>query len=453
MKIIVVGCGKIGCTVLSHLASEGHDVTAMDSSLAVVTKASDVYDVMTMCGNCVNYDDLVEAGAEHADILIATTQSDELNMLCCFLAKKMGTKHTVARMRNPQYTDKGLGFMKQQLNISMILNPEQQVAREIFNILKFPSAIKIENFSRGIFEMAEIKITTDVLKSGMSVKELREKFNANFLICVVQRGKEVFIPNGNFVIEAGDRIGITAAPIELQKLFKQTGILKKQAKSVMILGGGKTTFYLAKMLSDIGIAVKIIEKDEKRCQDLSTAIPGAIILHADGTNRDVLLEEGITETDAFVALTGVDENNLLVSISAFMQGNQKVITKVNNRDLYTIGEKIGLDCLVSPLDISTGTILRYARALANGEGSKVETLYKLMDDRAEAIEFKVSDDAPVLGVPLKDLKLKKNILIGGIIRGRKAIIPSGNDAIQPDDRVVVIASGILLNDLADIVAK
>ena len=454
MKILVVGCGKIGTAIIASLEKEGYDITAVDQKPEIVDHISNVYDVMTLCGNGADHDALLEAGVEKADLFIATTDSDELNMLICFIARKMGAKHTIPRIRNPEYNDQSLGFLRQHLDLSMSLNPEQLVAREIFNVLRFPFAVKIESFSGRSYELVEIRLSTNSILSGLTLREMREKFKAGYLICAVQRGEEIFIPSGNFVLSSGDKIGISASPAEIQKLMKMLGLHKKQAKSVMLLGGGKTSYYLAKMLLSSGISVKIMEKNEDRCREISSLLPGAIVLHADGTQKDALLEEGLTDMDAFVSLTGIDEENILSAISVFLHNVPKVISKIDRAELIDLAGKIGLDTIVSPMEVTTNIVVRYARALENSQGTSVETLYKLMDGKAEALEFVVKGEIPALTqIPLKDLKLKTNTLIAGILRARKPIIPSGEDCILPGDRVVVLAAGRRLQDLSDILER
>ena len=450
MKIIIVGCGKIGVAAIESLAGEGHNVIAIDNRLEVIEEIRDVYDVICICSNGADFNTLNEAGISDTDMFIAVTGSDELNMLSCIIAKKMGAKHTVARVRNPEYNDKSLGFIKQQIELSLILNPEYLVAQEIFNILKFPAAVNVETFSRRNFEMAELLLRDNSPIVGMNLIELRKKFQANYLICVVQRGEEVFIPDGNFVLGSGDRIGITADPSEIQKLLKMLGILQKSVRDVMILGGGRIAYYLAKMLLASGNSVKIIDKDRGRCELLSDILPHARVICGDGTDRELLLEEGLLSSDSFVALTGMDEENILVSILASTKQVKKVIAKVNGSELSDMAEKLGLDCVVTPKHIVSGIISRYARALANSQGSNVETLYKLMDAKVEAAEFNVAADFQYKEIPIRELKIRKDILIAGIIRKRKAIIPSGDDVIMSGDKVIVIAAKTVLNDLSDI---
>ena len=451
MNIVIVGCGKIGSTILSSLLSEGHDIVVIDSDPAVISDVSNIYDSMYVCGSGTDCDTLQEAGIADAELFVAVTGSDELNMLSCFLAKRMGAKHTVARIRNPEYNDKSLSFMRQQLDLSLSFNPDLLAAREMYHILKFPSAIKIESFSRRNFEMVELRLKEDSPLNGLKLMDLRKKYSeAKFLVCAVQRGDEIFIPDGNFVLESGDRIGLTAAHEEIAKLLRTMGILQKQARSVMIMGASRMAYYLAKMLLSSGTSVTIIEKKHSRCQEISELLPGATVICGDGAQQELLLEEGIRSMDAFVSLTGMDEENILISFFASSQGVGKVIAKVNRDGLGFIAEKLGLDCLISSRNISSNVLSRYARALENSLGSNVETLYKLMDGKAEALEFRVQNDFAALNIPLQEMKLKSGILIAGIIRGRKTIIPAGSDVIQSGDRVVVLAAGMQMNDLGDI---
>lgn len=451
MNIIIMGNGKIGRTLISSLVKEGHNIIAIDDDSAVITELTNIYDIMGVCGNGVDCDVLEEADVENAELFVATTGSDELNMLACFLAKKMGATQTIARIRNPEYNDRSLRFMRQHLDLSLSINPDLLAAQELFNILKLPSAVKIEKFSRRNFEILELKLKEDSEIGGMNLIELRSKYNAKFLICTVQRGEEVFIPDGNFVLKGGDKIGITADKSEIHKLLKSMKILRRQAKSVMILGGSKTAFYLAKMLINAGSSVKIIERDRDICHKLCDTLPKAVIIHGDGAQQELLLEAGLESTDAFVALTGMDEENILISIFAQTQGVPKVISKSNRPELYSMAKKLGLDCVVSPREITSDLVVSYARALKNSLGdNNIETLYNLMDGKAEALEFNVTAQSNVTDIPLRDLKTRPNALIAGIIRGRKAIIPSGEDLIMVGDKVIVITSGRGLSDLTDI---
>lgn len=450
MKIIVAGCGKIGVSILSNLVAEGHDVVAIDNRPDVVSDITNIYDIIGVNGNAADCDTLIDAGASTADMFIAAMDSDELNMLACFLAKKMGAGETIARIRNPEYNDTSLVFMRQHLELSMAINPELLTAMELYNILKFPSAVRIEDFSRRNLEMIEIILPPDSELDGMTLMKMRKKYEAEVLVCCVQREDEVFIPRGDFVLKAGDKIGFTAAPAEIQKLLRMLGILKKKARNIMLLGGSRIAYYLANMITAGGSYVKIIEQDADRCQKLSEQLPKAAIIHGNGMHQELLLEEGIESCDAFVSLTGLDEENILTAIFASMQSVPKVIAKVNKDELASMASKIGVDCIVSPKDITSAILVKYARALENSRGSSVETLYKLMDGRVEALEFVVKTESKLTGVPLKNLQTKNGILFGGIMRGKKTIIPSGDDMVLVGDRVIIIAANERLNDLTDI---
>ncbi len=451
MRIIVVGCGKIGVTIVSNLAGEGNDVVAIDTSPQVISEVTNLYDVMGVCGNGADSDILNEAGIEKAELFVAVTDSDELNMLSCFIARGMGAKNTIARIRNPEYNDNSLVFLKEQLGLSRAVNPELITAREIYNIIRFPSAVNVETFSGKHIEMVELRLRENSILNGIKLVDMRKYFDSKVLICAVQRDEDIFIPDGNFELKSGDKIGITAAPNELLKFLREMGTLQKRAHSVMLIGASRIAYYLAKMLLASGYDVKIIDSDRETCEKFSDLLPGAVMICGDGASQDVLLEEGIASTDAFVALTGMDEENILISFFASFHKVPKVIAKVNSQELASMAEKLGLECIVSPQRFVSDVLSRYARALKNSLGSNVETLYKIMDGKAEALEFSVRNEFEYINVPLKDMSLKKNILIAGIIRGRKTIIPTGNDVILSGDRVVVLAAGHMLNDLADIV--
>ncbi|MEE0967919.1 MAG: Trk system potassium transporter TrkA [Clostridia bacterium] len=452
MNITVVGCGKIGSTVISNLVSEGHNVIAIDKNGDRIQEITNIYDVMGLHGNGVDCDTLAESSIEKCDLFIAATGSDELNMLSCFVAERMGANHTIAKISNPEYNDESLGFMQRELRLSLSVNPELLAAHEIYNLLKIPSAAKIESFSGRSLQMIELKLKNDSVLDGMSLIEIRKKFKASFLVCVVGRDDSVHIPDGNFVLKSGDKVALTASPAELQKLLKMLGLVQKQARDIMILGASKTAYYLSKMLLSGGSSVKIIELDKNRCDDFSNRLSGVSMICGDGAQQELLLEEGLPQMDAFVTLTGTDEENILLSFFASSNNVPKVISKVNRSEFAAMAERLGLDCIISPRKAVSDVIIRYARALQNSSGSSnVESLYKLMDGKAEALEFYVREDFVLLGRPLKEMSLKNGILIAGIIRGRKTIIPSGDDVILPHDKVIVVAAGKILDDLADII--
>lgn len=450
MNIIISGCGKIGLTIIESLSAEGHDITAIDTSAQVIEELTNVHDVIGVIGNCTDCETLKESRVDDAELFIAVSGSDETNMLSCFLAKKMGAKHTIARIRNPEYNYQSLVFLREQLDLSMAINPEMLTAQELYNVLKFPSAEKIEYFSRRNFEMIEFSLRPDSVLDGMSLFQMREKYDAKVLICAVRRNNDVFIPNGSFVLKGGDKIGITATSTEILRLFKEINVYQKQAKDVIILGGSRIAYYLTKMLSNAGSNVKVIDNDPEVCKQFCDTLPKVTVVLGDGTQKELLLEEGIKDTGAFVSLTGIDEQNILISVLAKSLNVPKVISKINRDELLELTDHLGLYTTVSPKKIVSDVLVRYARALRNSLGSNIETLYHLMDERIEAIEFKVSDEFENLNVPLKDMELKENILIAGIIRHKKPIIPSGNDVILADDRVIIIAADRKIQELKDI---
>ena len=453
MKIVIFGCGKIGTTIISSLTGEGHDIIAMDKDPSVVEEITNLYDVMGLCGNGVDSDTLSEAGMEDAELFVAVTGSDELNMLACFLARKMGAKHTIARIRTPEYNDQSLGFMKQHLNISIALNPDLLAAHEIFNVLTFPSAVKVETFSGRNLEIVELIVKADSALAGMKLIDIRKKYTQSFLVCVVTRDDKIFIPDGNFEIRVGDRIGITASHSEIQKLLKNMQMPQKLPKTVMILGASRITYYLAKMLDSAGAKVKIVDVNKEICEEFSNRVSSSTLIVGDGMKAEVLLEEGLCDADAYVTLTGSDEVNVLSAFLASGQNVPTVVAKVNRPELAQMAEKLGLECVISPQKSASNVLSSYARALHNSIGSNVETLYKLSDGKAEVLEFNVRGDFKYVEIPLREMTLKPNVLIAGIIRGKKPIIPSGNDTIMPGDKVIVIAAGHVLCDLSDIIAK
>lgn len=450
MKIIINGCGKIGKVILASLVAEGHDVVAIDKDPQVLDDITNVYDVMGVCGNGTDSDILLEAGVDSVDLLVAVTGSDEFNMLSCFLAKKLGAKNTIARIRNPEYNDKSLTFMREQMDISLTINPEQFAAVELFNILKLPSAAKVEIFGSKKFQIIEIKLKSDSKLDGLKIMDIRNKFKARFLISAVCRGEEAYIPDGNFVLKSGDRICISATTSEIVRLMKEIGIQQQPAKKIMILGGGKLAFYLAKKLSEGNNSVTIIEKKPEVCEVLCEALPKVTVVNADGTDQEVLLEEGLLSVDAFVSLTGMDEQNILMSAYAQTKGVPKVITKVNRSALMPLAESWGLDTIISPKMTISDILVRYARALEDSQGSSVETLYKLMDDKVEALEFIVKDSFSKCEIPFKELTLKPNTLVAAIIRNRKTITPTGDDMFMAGDRVIIVAANQRINTLSDI---
>ena len=451
MKIIVVGCGKIGQSIIASLISEGHDVVANDKDPEVLGEVTNDYDVFSICGISTDCEVLTEADTAKADIFIAVTGSDELNMLSCYLAKTLGAQNTIARIRNREYNEKSLGFLQHELNLSMSINPEFFAAHDIYNVLKLPSAAHIETFSTRNFEIVELILRENSPLSGVKIMDLRRQHKAKFLICAVCRDEKVFIPDGNFVLQSGDRIALTAVPSEIIKLLKSLKITQRSAKKVMILGASRTGYYLARMLVLSGVSVIIIDKDQKVCEEIAEALPGATVILGDGAQQELLREEGLGEVDAFISLTGMDEQNILISYYAHSQNVPKVITKVNRNEFIPLATGLGLDTIVSPRRTISDVVLRYVRALKNSVGSNVEKLYKIMDGKAEALKFNVREDFKYIDIPLKDINFISNILIAGILRNRKAMVPTGDTVILPGDKVIVISAEHRLYDLADII--
>ena len=454
MKIIIVGGGKVGKTIIESMLKEKHEVILVDNDPAVVGNVTNLYDVMGICANGTEYEKLLEAGADKADLCIAVTGSDELNMLSCFAAKKIGARHTVARVRNSEYNTASWGFMKQQLEISMAVNPEKLAAEAIYDILKLPSATKVESFTARSFEMIEIIVKKGSAIDGMTLVDLRKKFSEKFLVCVVQRENDVFIPNGTFKVLSGDKIGVMVTNDDAHSILKKFGYPAKEAKNIMLIGASKTALYLADMLIKGRSSVKIIEKDPEVCDIVCERLSSkASVVCGDGMSREILLEEGVDGLDALVALTDRDEENILISFYALSKQVQKVIAKVNRNELSSISENLGLETTFSPKNIVADILVRYARAIGNSIGSKVETLYSLFGGNAEALEFNVEQDFEFAGVPIKKLETKPGILVAGITRGDEALIPGGDDCILSGDKVIVVAKGERLCNLSDILKR
>lgn len=449
MKIVIVGDGKVGQALTERLAEEGHDLVVIDSRPDALKSSVENYDAIGIRGNGASYAVQREAGVETADLLIAATSGDELNLLCCMLAKKLGATHTIARVRNPDYSDQ-LVMMKEEFGLSMAVNPDLAASAEIARMLRFPSALKLDSFARGLVDIVEIKVKEDSPLLGKALFSLSGSLGVRILICAVCRGEEVYIPDGSFVLQEGDKISLTAAPWELDTLFHELGIYRHRIRRVMIVGGGRTSYYLARQLLPIGISVSIVEKDPARCEQLSDALPKAQIILGDGTDREVLEEEGIQEADALVALTGKDEENIIISMYAGTLGLAKVVTKINRMSFQEILDEAGIESVISPKGITVNQIVRYVRAMQNSQGSNVETLHRIVGGRVEALEFVATDDPKVTGIPLKDLRTRRGLLIGAIIRGRSIIYPGGNDTIEPGDSVIVVTTIQQLKDLRDI---
>lgn len=452
MRFVVIGSGKIGATLSEQLVEEGHNVIAVDNNPEAVKKLLNSQDIMCIEGNGATAAVQIDAGVKNADLLIATTAHDELNMVCCMLARQLGAKKTICRVRNPEYYDQ-IDIIKNNLGLALIINPELYTARDIANGLVFPTATRLEVFGKGRVEMVELKLSESSPMVGLTLAEIYKRLKIKFLICAVQREQGIFIPSGDFVLHADDRISIAASHSDIERFFRENGFVKSKIKSVMIVGGGKIGYYLAKQLSAIGMRVKVIEKDYNRCTELCDEIPKATIIHGDGTDQELLLDEGIKEVDAFVALSGLDEENIIMSLYAKNNSEAKTVTKINRDSYVDMARMLGLDTIVMPKLLTTGTILSYVRSLENASSeSRIESLYHLIGNQVEAIEFNIKEQIPHLtGIPLKDITLKKNILICAIIRKRQVIIPNGNDTMELDDSVIIVTKDQRFSELRDII--
>lgn len=451
MEIIIVGCGKVGSSLSEILGASEHNVTVIDRNETLINEVSNDFDVMGIVGNCLQTDILDQANVEKANIFIATTGSDEANILSCLIAKKMGARHCVARVRNPEF-GKQLVFMREELGISMMINPDFTAANEIAKMLRYPTAIKIESFAKGRVDLAELRINEGGILNNTALFELSRKLKLDVLICAVQRGEEIFIPKGDFVLRAGDKIHMTASHSEMVKFFKVVSddYREKRVKLAVLIGGGRIAYHLAIQLIEMGVKVKIIEINEERCQVLSEALDKVDISCADGTDHDILQEERVYDADAMVTLTGIDEENILLSLLAQKCGVDKIVTKVNRSSLLQFSDSFGLDSIISPKSITVNQILQYVRAKQNSSGSGVITLYRLVNEQLEALEFVIRTNEDFVDVPLKKLKLRGDVLIASIIRGNELIVPRGEDKLKMNDSVVVITTNKGLHDLNDI---
>ena len=449
MRIVVIGDGKVGNAIIQHVSREGHQVVVVDKNPSVVEDIVNRYDVMGICGNGASYQILKEADAGRAHVVIAVTASDETNMLACVLAKKMGAKSTIARVRSYEYNDQVKNIIR-DLEINMIINPEKETADDITKVVNFPEALRVDNFADGKVDLVEFYLPEDSPLVGQTLISIHQKYQVKVLVCAVQRGEEVYIPNGTFEFKAKDRIHVTAKRANIKLFINKLGFMESKIKSILIIGGGTITSYLGKDLLKNKYEVKIIEKDYNRCLELSELLPNATIIHGDGTSHEVLSEEGLADSDIVISLTGEDEENIIISMYAYKQNVKKIIAKVNKESFVGLMESIGMATIVSPKDIIADRIVSYIRARNNSRGSNIVTLYKLVNNKVEALEFVAKPKSKVLNKQLKDIKLKPKVLIAGIIRNGESIIPNGADIIQADDNVIVVTNGQYLDDLDDI---
>lgn len=449
LSIIIVGCGKVGSTLVEQLSKEGHDITVIDKNRQKVQNLSDVYDVMGLVGNGASYSVQKEAGIDHADLLIAVTDSDELNLLCCTVAGRVGKCAAIARVRTPDYSEE-IGYLREKLGLAMIINPEFEAASEVARVLYLPTALEINTFAHGQAEMIKIKIPEGNVINGQTLAQISKAVPVNILICAIERGREMYIPSGNTIVKSGDIISFIASRHNAREFLKRIGFHTNQVKNTMIIGGGKAAYYLGKQLLNMGIEVKIIESDQKRAQELSMLLPDAIIIHGDGTDEDLLKEEGIEYVESFVPLTGIDEENIMLTLHAKQVSCAKVITKINRITFRDVIDNLDLGSVVYPRYITAEAIIAYVRAKKESMDSDIESLYHLFNQRAEGIEFKIDKESEVTDVPLMDLNLKDNLLIALINRNGRIIIPSGSDSIKVGDSVVVVTKHTGFNDIKDV---
>ncbi len=452
MKVIIIGCGKVGRTLAQQLSEEQHDIILIDTNGQKLQEFTEEIDAMYLIGNGASIGIQKDAGIETADMLIAVTNSDELNLLCCLIAKRVSKCHTVARVRNPVYSEE-INFIKERLGISMSLNPEFATATEMARLLRFPSAIQIDTFAKGRVELLKFKIKPEFNMDGLAVSGLAERFKCDVLICGVERDGEVSIPGGNFILKDNDRVSIVASPKNSAAFFKKIGLATNQVKNALIVGGGTLGYYLAKQLLHMKIKVRIVERDLRRCDELSELLPGAVIINGDGTDKKLLLQSGLPSAEAFVPLINIDEENIFLSLYAKEQSNAKLVTKVNRFAFDSIIDKLDLGSVIYPKYITADYILQYVRAMQNSIGSNVETLYQILDNKAEALEFSIREHGPVVGVPLMDLSLKKNLLVACINHNGRIIIPRGHDQIEIGDTVIIVTTQKGLQDVNDILRK
>ncbi len=452
---MLVGAGKVGMTIAGHLIAEGHDLVIIDHDEAVLQRCEDTLDALCILGNGANAQTLIAADVSHNDILIAVTATDEINMLCCLIGKRLGAKYTIARIRDPEYYVSQT-LLQHELGIDMTVNPERATALEISRLLRFPFASQIESFAKGLVEMVEFRAQPKDVVTGCRLRDLAVRLPGlpRVLYAAVERDGHITIPTGEFVIESGDQVFVAGDQVSITSFFRYMGRDTHQVKNVMILGGGRISYYLSRMIVPTGMHVSLFELMPEKARKLSEALPHVNVLQGDGTNQELLEQEGIENMDAFIALSDRDEENLMAGLYASSLGVPKVVVK-NNRDNYAgIINRMGLDSVITPRLITSASILRYVRArVSSGQGTKVEKLYRLLDGRAEALEFTAKAGEPYLGIALKDLTTKPNSIVAVIVRRGKVIVPFGNDHIEAGDSVIIITCERGLSDLNEVIRK
>ncbi|MBQ8290973.1 MAG: Trk system potassium transporter TrkA [Clostridia bacterium] len=449
MNVIIVGCGRVGATLAEKLNDDGNDVTIIDKSAEKVKTITSRCDIMGIVGNGATHTVQREAGIDRADLLIAVTNSDELNLLCCMIAKKEGDCKTIARVKNPEYSAE-TPYFKDELGLAMVINPEYATAEEIARVLRFPSAIKIEPFVKGSVELIKFRLPVGCKIAGMSVKEVVMKLKCDVLVCTIERGEETYIANGDFVFAEKDVVSIIATVKNAKDFFEKINYKGNSIKDALVVGGGVITHYLCGILERSSISLKIVEKDLSVCEELSNRWDKVVVIHGDAGDQELLREEGVSNAGAFVALSSTDEENILLSMFAKSEGCNKLITKIKRTDYDSVINRLDLDTTVCPKSITADIILRYVRARKNAKGSHVRTMYNIVQDKVEASEFIVEENSPIVGKPLCELKFKSEVLIASITRGNTVIVPRGNDIIQAGDAVVIVSGQLGLQDVADV---
>lgn len=449
MNIIIVGCGKVGQTLTEQLNQEGNNITVIDLNANKVRTISARYDVMGIVGNGATHRIQQDAGIDRADLLIAVTGSDELNLLCCLTAKKEGGCKAIARVKNPEYSADA-SFLKNELGLAMVINPEQAAAGEMARVLRFPSAMKIDTFAKGRVELIKFKLPENSPLVGMSVRQIITTLRCDILVCTVEREDDAYIANGDFVFAEKDVISIIASPKNVSDFFKKINYKLHSVKDALIVGGNEITHYLADILLESGIKVKVIEKDRQKCETLCTQLPEITVINGDPVEQEILLEEGLNKASSFLALTNFDEENILLSLFAKSESKAKIITKLNRIDFDDVINGLDLDTIIYPKNITSDMILRYVRSMEGTIGSNMETLYNVIKDKIEAAEFIIKEPSDITGVPLSQLELKENVLIASILRGKKVIIPRGSDTIEVGDAVIIVSKHLGLRDITDV---
>ena len=449
LKIIVVGCGKVGATLVEQLVMEGHDVTVIDTNISKIEELTNLYDIMGVEGNGASYSVQMEAGIESTDLLIAVTGSDELNLLCCTIAKQVADCAAIARVRTPDYSQE-IGYLREKLGLAMIINPEMEAALEMARILYLPTALEVSPFAHGQAELIQFKIPEGNILDGITLAQLSSKVPDKVLVCAIERDGKVEIPYGMSEMKAGDVISFVAQRITVKNFMQNISVKSTKVKNTMIIGGGKAAYYLASRLLYMGISVKIIEKDRKRCEELSVLLPKAIIINGDGTDAELLKEEGIDSVESFVPLTGMDEENIMLTLHARQLSDAKVITKINRLAFKNVIAELNLGSVIYPRLITSESIIAYVRAKKASIDSNIETLYHLFDGRVEAIEFSIDEASRVTDIPLMNLKLKEQVLVAFINRNGKIILPSGQDSIQVGDTVMIVTTHHGFDEIEDI---